>query len=219
MSPSREIGDNHGLFQAAHGSAPTIAGQDIANPYGSILAAASMLAWLDERHGDHSLARAAEAIEMAVAAALADGGKYLTRDLAARPVPATSSRASAGASIEREDRAIPDAAKRRKRPGVVTKLHRRQYQPDAPAPLAGVRVVDLSRLVAGNMTSHLLADFVEVIKVEDPHRGDDLRDWKVDDVATDWKVYVPEQRRAWRSTIAPRPDWPSCESSSSARTS
>jgi len=71
-----------------------------------------------------------------------------------------------------------------------SKLHRRQYRPDAPAPLAGVRVVDLSRLVAGNMTSHLLADFgAEVIKVEDPHRGDDLRDWKVDGVSTYWKVY------------------------------
>jgi 3-isopropylmalate dehydrogenase len=81
MSPSSEIGDRHGLFQAAHGSAPTIAGQNIANPYGSILAGASMLAWLDERHGDPRLATAAEAVEAAVAASLADGGKYLTRDL------------------------------------------------------------------------------------------------------------------------------------------
>jgi formyl-CoA transferase len=73
---------------------------------------------------------------------------------------------------------------------VDSRLHRRQYRPEAPVPLAGVRVVDLSRLVAGNMTSHLLADFgAEVIKVEDPRRGDDLRDWKVDDVATYWKVY------------------------------
>lgn len=81
MSPSRELGDNHGLFQAAHGSAPTIAGQGIANPYGSILAAASMLTWLGERHDDRRLNKAAQTIEAAVAAALADGGKYLTRDL------------------------------------------------------------------------------------------------------------------------------------------
>ena len=47
-------------------------------------------------------------------------------------------------------------------------------------PLAGVRVLDLSRLMAGNMLTLLLADFgAEVIKVESP-RGDTLRDWKND---------------------------------------
>lgn len=80
MSPSSELGDNNGFFQAAHGSAPTIAGQDIANPYGTILSAASMLQWLGERHGDASLLDAAAQIERSVEAAiLAPGG--LTRDL------------------------------------------------------------------------------------------------------------------------------------------
>ena len=37
MSPSSELGDDHGFFQAAHGSAPTIAGKNVANPYGTIL--------------------------------------------------------------------------------------------------------------------------------------------------------------------------------------
>jgi 3-isopropylmalate dehydrogenase len=81
MSPSGELGEAHGLFQAAHGSAPTIAGKGIANPYGSILSAASMLNWLGERYHDERLPHAARMIEIAVQSALADSGKYLTPDL------------------------------------------------------------------------------------------------------------------------------------------
>jgi len=44
--------------------------------------------------------------------------------------------------------------------------------------LEGVRVLDLSNLVAGPMAAMLLADFgADVIKVEDPARGDELRGW------------------------------------------
>jgi len=46
-------------------------------------------------------------------------------------------------------------------------------------PLQGVRVVDLSRLVAGNMLTLQLADFgADVIKLESPGRGDTLREWR-----------------------------------------
>jgi 3-isopropylmalate dehydrogenase len=83
MSPSAEIGDKHGLFQAAHGSAPTIAGKGIANPYGTILSAASMLLWLGERHGDATLSRAGHVIEEAVAETLSEG-VALTRDIGGR---------------------------------------------------------------------------------------------------------------------------------------
>jgi 3-isopropylmalate dehydrogenase len=80
MSPSAELGDRNGFFQAAHGSAPTIAGKDIANPYGTILSAATMLDWLGERHGDAGLRGAAHAVERAVDAAIAaEAGR--TRDL------------------------------------------------------------------------------------------------------------------------------------------
>jgi 3-isopropylmalate dehydrogenase len=80
MSPSSELGENHGFFQAAHGSAPTIAGKNIANPYGTILSAASMLQWLGERHGDQRLMASAHQIETSVdAAMLAPNG--LPRDL------------------------------------------------------------------------------------------------------------------------------------------
>ncbi|HQU01310.1 MAG TPA: CoA transferase, partial [Acetobacteraceae bacterium] len=65
-----------------------------------------------------------------------------------------------------------------------TALHKKAYQPDAPAPLNGKRVLDLSRLVAGNVVTHVLADFgADVIKVENPVGGDDLRHWKVEDVS------------------------------------
>ena len=74
-------------------------------------------------------------------------------------------------------------------------LHRQAYRPDAEGPLAGVRVLDLSRLVAGNMVTHVLADFgADVIKVEDPQRGDDLRHWRVEGVPTFWKVYARNKR-------------------------
>ena len=52
-------------------------------------------------------------------------------------------------------------------------------------PLEGVRVLDLSRLVAGKMLSTQLADFgASVIKIERPVRGDDLRHWREEGVET-----------------------------------
>jgi formyl-CoA transferase len=63
------------------------------------------------------------------------------------------------------------------------------FQPGARGPLSGIRVVDLSRLVAGNILTLQLADFgAEVIKVEPPE-GDTLRSWRVKGVETAWKVY------------------------------
>ncbi len=69
------------------------------------------------------------------------------------------------------------------------------FDPDAPVPLDGIRVIDLSRLVAGNMVTHVLADYgAEVIKIERPGTGDDLRNWTTDGVSTHWKVYCRNKK-------------------------
>ncbi|MBT7760616.1 MAG: CoA transferase, partial [Rhodospirillaceae bacterium] len=81
-------------------------------------------------------------------------------------------------------------------------MHKRDYRPDAPAPLDGVRVLDLSRLVAGNALTHVLADYgAEVIKVERPGHGDDLRNWRVEGVSIHWKVYARNKKSI---TLNPR---------------
>jgi 3-isopropylmalate dehydrogenase len=80
IAPSAELGDAHGLFQGAHGSAPDIAGQDLASPVATILSGAMMLRWLADRHADAALADAAGRIEQAVEAVLARG-ESVPRDL------------------------------------------------------------------------------------------------------------------------------------------
>ena len=47
LAPGANIGDNRGIFEAVHGSAPDIAGQSIANPTALVLASAMMLDYLD----------------------------------------------------------------------------------------------------------------------------------------------------------------------------
>ena len=69
------------------------------------------------------------------------------------------------------------------------------FIPTARGPLDGIVVLDLSRLVAGNMLSLQLADFgAEVIKVEDPGKGDPLRDWKVSGHSLFWKAYARNKK-------------------------
>jgi len=73
-------------------------------------------------------------------------------------------------------------------------LKRKEYTPGRKGPLDGVRVLDLSRLVAGNTLTGLLADFgAEVVKVE-PAAGDTLRAWRTKDVQTNWKLYARNKK-------------------------
>lgn len=67
-------------------------------------------------------------------------------------------------------------------------IPRKQFDPTARGALEGVRVVDLSRLVAGNILTKVLADHgADVVKIEPPE-GDTLRAWKTAGVATTWKT-------------------------------
>jgi 3-isopropylmalate dehydrogenase len=110
MLPSASLGERRtahgtfGLYEPIHGSAPDIAGQDRANPIGTILSAAMLCRW--------SLGRpdVAEAIEAAVSAALDDG--FRTADLIAphggAHVTVSGGREMAQAVVDRI--AIPRAA-------------------------------------------------------------------------------------------------------------
>lgn len=73
MAPSGDIGNDYGLFQPAHGTAPDIAGQDKANPCAMFLSAAMMLDWLAQRHSQPRLSDWARAIESAIETALSSG--------------------------------------------------------------------------------------------------------------------------------------------------
>ena len=73
MAPGANIGEHGALFEAVHGSAPDIAGKNLANPIAVILSGAMMLDYLGEQ-------KAAERLRAAVHAVLREGRK-LTRDL------------------------------------------------------------------------------------------------------------------------------------------
>ena len=69
-------------------------------------------------------------------------------------------------------------------------LRKKNYAPQARGPLTGTRVLDLSRLFAGNVMTQLLGDYgAEMIKVEPP-AGDTLRAWQTAGVATHWKIFA-----------------------------
>ncbi len=73
LAPGANIGDEIAVFEAVHGSAPDIAGKNIANPIAITLAGALMLDWIGETE-------AANLIRKAIEAVLSEG-KVKTRDL------------------------------------------------------------------------------------------------------------------------------------------
>jgi 3-isopropylmalate dehydrogenase len=82
MLPSASLGESKGLYEPVHGSAPDIAGQNKANPMGTIGSAAAML---DYTFG---LAKEARAVENAIGRVLESG--RVTADLKPKGKPATT---------------------------------------------------------------------------------------------------------------------------------
>ena len=80
LAASINAGDAHCMAQAQHGSAPDIAGRDLANPASLVLSAAMLLGWLGERYGRRSFLDAQAALEAALARLISDP-ETRTRDL------------------------------------------------------------------------------------------------------------------------------------------
>jgi len=79
IAPSINSSATHAMAQASHGSAPDIAGRDIANPIAMVLSTAMLLNWLAGKHDDDRLTAAAALIEEAVEKTVAAG--TATRDM------------------------------------------------------------------------------------------------------------------------------------------
>jgi 3-isopropylmalate dehydrogenase len=80
LAASLNAGAEHAVAQAQHGSAPDIAGQNVANPSSLIGSAAMLLDWLARRRDDDALAHAAQAIEAALDTVIANPATR-TRDM------------------------------------------------------------------------------------------------------------------------------------------
>ncbi len=79
VTPGANFGDAHAVFEAVHGSAPDIAGQNVANPLAMLMSAVMMLNHLADSRGDASCREIGNRIKSAYNAALIAGEK--TRDL------------------------------------------------------------------------------------------------------------------------------------------
>jgi 3-isopropylmalate dehydrogenase len=80
LAPGLCVGAHQAMAQATHGSAPDIAGRNIANPYAMIMSGQMLLAWLGRKRGEAKATAAAELIQAAVRKVIREG-KTLTRDL------------------------------------------------------------------------------------------------------------------------------------------
>jgi 3-isopropylmalate dehydrogenase len=80
LAPGLCIGEHQAMAQATHGSAPDIAGQNIANPYALILSGKMLFEWLGRTRDEPKATAAARRIDAAVDKVIAEA-KHLTRDL------------------------------------------------------------------------------------------------------------------------------------------
>ena len=80
LAPGLCVGERQAMAQCTHGSAPDIAGKNVANPYSMIMSGQMLLQWLGRRHKNEKASATADLIQRAVEKIVADA-KHLTRDL------------------------------------------------------------------------------------------------------------------------------------------
>ena len=80
LAPGLSAGPQRAMAQATHGSAPDIAGRNIANPYAMIMSGQMLLAWLGHKHNEPRAVRAAELMEAAMESVIRER-RWLTGDL------------------------------------------------------------------------------------------------------------------------------------------
>jgi len=83
LAPGLCIGEHQAMAQATHGSAPDIAGKNIANPYALILSGKMLFEWLGRKRNEPKASAAAQRIDAAVDRVIAEA-KHLTGDLGGR---------------------------------------------------------------------------------------------------------------------------------------
>jgi 3-isopropylmalate dehydrogenase len=80
LAPGLVVGEHHAMAQATHGSAPDIAGRNIANPYAMIMSGKMLFEWLGRKRNEPRAAKAAAAIDGAMERVIGEA-KSLTADL------------------------------------------------------------------------------------------------------------------------------------------
>jgi 3-isopropylmalate dehydrogenase len=73
LGGSLNAGKDHAMGQAAHGSAPDIAGKNIANPFSQVLSASQLLAWYGQKNNKDAFLKASTAIDRAIEEAIKTG--------------------------------------------------------------------------------------------------------------------------------------------------
>ncbi|MGZ5165275.1 MAG: isocitrate/isopropylmalate family dehydrogenase, partial [Burkholderiales bacterium] len=80
LAPGLCVGYTQAMAQATHGSAPDIAGKNIANPYAMIMSGQMLFEWLGRKRGEPRAVEAAKRIALAVERVVAEA-RHLTGDL------------------------------------------------------------------------------------------------------------------------------------------
>ena len=80
LAPGLNAGESHAMAQATHGSAPDIAGRNIANPYAMIMSGKMLFEWLGRKRNEPKAVEAARLIDAAVDRIISEA-RHLTSDL------------------------------------------------------------------------------------------------------------------------------------------